>query len=187
MPKLKPYDLSNVTPLDLAYLAGFIDGEGCFFIGHHINTSYCTGNRYPNYHCILKISNNCKEVLEWILKTFGGRITKFNVNRMHDRNCFTYEIYMTGNLLTDITEMLIPYLRVKRPQAEVMLKMRKTFSRTGSCGPVKQAPHILELRAGFRQQMIQLNSRFKNHNYTNHFSLSSPLSSLSCLKEVQVN
>ena len=32
MPKLKEYDLSQVTDVQLAYLAGFIDGEGCFFI-----------------------------------------------------------------------------------------------------------------------------------------------------------
>jgi hypothetical protein len=169
MPKLKPYDLSKVTPLDLAYLAGFIDGEGCFFIGHHINVSKCTGNKYPNYHTSLKISNNCLEVLEWILKTFGGRITKFNKNRMHDRNFFTYEIYMTGNLLTDISEMLLPYLKVKRPNAIVMLEMRKTFSRTGSRGPIKQPQDIMDLRGKLRHQMTQLNTRFKNHIYTNHF------------------
>lgn len=187
MPKLKPYDLSKVTELDLAYLAGFIDGEGCFFIGHHINTSYCTGNRYPNYHTILKISNNCQEVLEWILSTFGGRITKFNKNRMIDRNHFTYEVYMTGNLLTDVTEMLIPYLKIKKKHAEVMFQMRQTFPRTGSRGCVQPMDDILKLRSDFRQQMIQLNSRFKKHTYTNHFDESSPLSSLSCAKEVQVN
>jgi hypothetical protein len=109
------------------------------------------------------------EVLEWILKTFGGRITKYNKNRMKDRNFFTYEIYFTGNLLTDISELLLPYLKVKRLQAEVMLEMRKTFSRTGSCGPVKQPEHILEVRGKLRHQMTQLNSRFKNHIYTNHF------------------
>jgi LAGLIDADG endonuclease len=187
MPKLKPYDLSKVTALDLAYLAGFIDGEGCFFIGHHMCKSACTGNIYPNYHTILKISNNCREVLEWILEKFGGRITKFNKTQMKDRNHFTYEIYMTGNLLTDVTELLIPYLRVKKLQAEVMLQMRRTFSRTGSCGPVKQDTAILERRAMLREQMVRLNSRFKNHTYTNHFPESSPLSSLSCQKEVQVN
>ena len=109
------------------------------------------------------------EVLEWILKTFGGRITKYNKNRMEGRNAYTFDIYMTGNLLTDVTEMLIPYLIVKKPQAKIMLKMRATFSRTGSCGPVKQPPHILEIRGKIRHEMTQLNSRFKKHTYTNHF------------------
>lgn len=168
MPKLKPYDLSKVTRLDLAYLAGFIDGEGCFFIGHHLCKSKTTGNKYPNYHTILKISNNCKNVLDWIQKTFGGRITKFNKNRLKDRNDFTYEVYMTGNLLTDITEMLLPFLKVKHEHAKVMLEMRKTFSRTGSRGPIKQLPDVLEKRRELRDQMTQLNSRFKNHSYVRH-------------------
>jgi hypothetical protein len=136
---------------------------------------------------MLKISNNCKEVLEWILNTFGGRITKFNKNRMKDRNHFTYDIYMTGNLLTDICELLIPFLKIKKRHAEVMFKMRKTFSRTGSSGPIKQDQEILVIRAALREEMVNLNSRFKSHNYTNHFPSSSPLSSLSCHKEVQVN
>jgi hypothetical protein len=119
---------------------------------------------------MLKVSNNCREVLEWILKTFGGRITKFNKNRMKDRNHFTYEVYMTGNLLTDITEMLIPFLKVKRPQAEVMLKMRQTFSRTGSRGPYQPSKEVLTLRGKLRLEMTSLNSRFKSHTYTNHFS-----------------
>ena len=181
---MKPYNLSNVTSLDLSYLAGFIDGEGCFFIGHHKCKSACTGNVYPNYHTILKISNNCKSVLNWILNTFGGRITKFNKNRLKDRNVFTYELYMTGNLLTDICELLIPYLKVKKEHAKVMLEMRKTFSRTGSCGPVKQCQKVLVKRAKLRENLVNLNSRFKNHLYTNHFPKSSSLSSLSCLKEV---
>jgi len=168
MPKLKPYDLSKVTSLDLAYLAGFIDGEGCFFIGHHLCKSKTTGNKYPNYHTILKISNNTLSVLEWIQKTFGGRITKFNKNRMKDRNSFTYDIYMTGNLLTDLTEMLVPYLKVKQEHAHVMLEMRTTFRRTGSRGAMKHLPDVLEKRRKLRDQMTALNSRFKNHTYVRH-------------------
>lgn len=169
MPKLKPYDLSKVTKLELAYLAGFVDGEGCFYIGHHINVSKTTGNRYPNYHTALKISNNYKSVLEWIVSTFGGRITIFNKNRMKDRNFFTYEVYMTGNLLTDITKLLLPFLKIKHEHAKVMLKMRATFPRSGSRGPIKALPPILKLRGELRTQMNLLNSRFKNHVYTNHF------------------
>lgn len=164
MPKLKPYDLSKVSQFELAYLAGFIDGEGCFYIGNHQGISYCTGNRYPNYHCILKISNNCIQVLEWIHKTFGGQITTHNKKtKSKDRNFITYDIYFTGNLLTDLTEMLIPYLIVKKPQAKVMLKMRATFPRSGSRGPKKALEPILKYREELHIQMHRLNSRFKNH------------------------
>jgi hypothetical protein len=101
---MKPYDLTNATETDKSYIAGFIDGEGCFFIGSMINVSKTTRNRYPNYNACLKISNNDHAILEWIIDTFGGRITKYNKNRMKDRNHFTYDVFMTGNLLTDFTK-----------------------------------------------------------------------------------
>lgn len=164
MPKLKPYNLSAVTPLDLAYLAGFIDGEGCFYIGNIQGISKCTGNKYPNYHCILKISNNCVHVLEWINQTFRGRITTHNKKtKSADRNFITYDVWFTGNLLTDLTKMLMPFLKIKKPQAEVMLQMRETFPRSGSRGPKKALQPILEIRENLHIQMHRLNSRFKNH------------------------
>lgn len=163
MPKLKEYDLSNVTPLDLAYLAGFIDGEGCFFIGNFPTVSKCTGNRYLNYHCILKVSNNCVSVLDWICNTFHSRTTKFNKkNKDHTRNFITYDCYFTGNLLTDLTKMLLPYLKIKQPQAEVMLKMRATFPRSGSSGRYR-CPERDAIRAELHKEMHRLNSRFKYH------------------------
>lgn len=163
MPKLKTFDFSNVSPLDLAYLAGFIDGEGCFFIGNFPTISQCTGNKYLNYHCILKISNNSIQVIQWISDTFGARTTLFNKKtKDKTRNFITYDCYFTGNMLTDLTEMLLPYLKLKRPQAEVMLKMRATFPRSGSSGryrcPIKDT-----LRAELHRNMHRLNSRFKNH------------------------
>lgn len=165
MPKTKPYDLSKVTTTDLAYLAGFVDGEGCFYIGYTYTKSATTNRKYPNYHTILKISNNCVEVLEWINNTFGGRITTHNKKKkMEDRNFITYEVYMTGNLLTDLTEMLIPYLIVKKPQAEIMLRMRQTFSRTGSRGPNKPLEEIVKFREECHLNMHRLNSRFKHHH-----------------------
>lgn len=163
MPKLKPYDLSKVTPIDLAYLAGFIDGEGCFFIGNFLTISKCTGNKYFNYHCILKISNNSIEVLKWINETFGGRTTLLNKKtKDKSRNFITYDCYFTGNCLTDLTQMLLPYLKLKRPQAEVMLKMRATFPRSGSSGRWR-SEEIDSYRADLHREMHRLNSRFKNH------------------------
>lgn len=163
MPKLKPYDLSKVTDTDLAYLAGFIDGEGCFFIGCFMTVSKTTGNKYPNYHCILKISNNNIETLTWINQTFGGRITVFNKKKKdHTRNFITYDCYFTGNCLTDLTQLLLPFLKQKRPQAEIMLKMRATFPRSGSSGRYRDAARDA-LRLELHREMHRLNSRFKNH------------------------
>lgn len=164
MPKLKHYDLSQLKEEQLAYLAGFIDGEGCFFIGRFNTVSKPTGLKYLNYHTILKISNNNREVLDWISKTFYARTTLFNKKtKDKTRNFITYDCYFTGNLLTDLTELLMPFLIIKKPQAEVMLKMRATFPRSGSIGQTHITQEILALRAELHREMHRLNSRFKNN------------------------
>jgi len=164
MPKLKEYDLSKVTPIDLAYLAGFVDGEGCFFIGKFNTVSKPTGNVYKNYHCILKISNNCQSVLQWINDTFGGRTTLHNKKtKSADRNFITYDCYFTGNCLTELANLLLPYLKIKQKQAEVMIQMRETFPTSGSRGPTRPSPETEELRTHLHKEMHRLNSRFKNH------------------------
>jgi hypothetical protein len=62
----------------------------------------------------LKISNNCMFTLNWINQTFGGRTTLLNKKtRDKTRNFITYDCYFTGNCLTDLTEMLLPYLILK--------------------------------------------------------------------------
>ena len=163
MPRLKPYDLSNVTQTDLAYLAGLIDGEGCFYIGY-VQTRSKSIKR--NYHCILKISNNCKEVLEWVHITFGGRTTVFNKKRKdHTRNFITYDWYASGYLIRDLTVLILPYLKIKKAQAEIMIQMRNTFPESGSRGPVQPPADILAIRSKLCVLMHRLNSRFKNHPF----------------------
>jgi hypothetical protein len=157
MPKLKHYDLSQLKEEQLAYLAGFIDGEGCFFIGRFNTVSLPTRMRYMNYHTILKISNNNLDVLNWISKTFYARTTVHNKKtKDKTRNFITYDCYFTGNLL-------LPFLIIKKPQAEIMLKMRATFPRSGSIGQTKVSQEVLDLRAELHREMHRLNSRFKNH------------------------
>ena len=161
MPRLKPYDLSEVTETDLAYLAGLIDGEGCFYIGY-----IKTRSKYVkrNYHSLLKISNNCKEVLEWVHATFGGRTTIFNKKRKdHTRNFITHDWYASGYLVRDLSILILPFLKIKKAQAEVMIQMRNTFPQSGSRGPVQPSQEILDLRSDLCTQMHRLNSRFKNH------------------------
>ncbi len=164
MPKLKHYDLSQVTQEQLAYLAGFIDGEGCFFIGRFETVSKPTGRRTLNYHTILKVSNNDIRIHEWIGKHFFARTTLHNKKRKdHTRNFITYDCWFTGNLLSDLTELLLPFLIIKKPQAEVMLKMRATFPKSGSIGQSQVSQEFLDLRAVLHREMHRLNSRFKNH------------------------
>ena len=54
----------------LAYLAGIIDGEGCFFIGKS-KTSRPYGCGF-HFYAVLRITNTDEGLILWLEKTFGG-------------------------------------------------------------------------------------------------------------------
>lgn len=55
----------------LAYLAGFIDGEGSFIVSKHNNKDIL-------YNFVLKVGNTDLKVLNWIQQNFGGKLNKRN-------------------------------------------------------------------------------------------------------------
>lgn len=68
--------MSNVDRIDPAFgnwLAGFADGEGCFFIGRVTHRNRKGGPDYVNYRCAFTISlrNDDRPILEEIRATLG--------------------------------------------------------------------------------------------------------------------
>ncbi len=53
---------------DLAYAAGYIDGNGCFYI------EKCFVENRFKYRCFMAINSNEIENLQWFQKIFGGTL-----------------------------------------------------------------------------------------------------------------
>ncbi len=146
----------------IEYLAGFVDGEGCFFIGNFATVARPGAKSYQNYHTLLKISNNNYEVLELIQKTFGGSIDKRMKKQKLRLNEFpTYSLEFTGNTLTELCYKLLPYLFVKRIHCEIMIKMRETFPKKR--GKVFVSEETKELRQDLHIALRKINTRFHGH------------------------
>lgn len=101
---------------DKAYIAGFFDGEGSAFMGHP--KAHKNGKRYNRLEA--KISQNSREVLDWIAGLFGfGRIYARGISEHHPQInhniCFTYkqaQIFLTA---------IEPFLIVKRENVTNLL------------------------------------------------------------------
>lgn len=103
---------------DLIWLAGFIDGEGAIYIDKvKRNTIYF----YPEYHPVLQVSNTYLPVMKALeLKGFGHLHTLFFND---DRRKTAYWIRMCKlQELRDFLPKLIPFLRVKKKQAVLLLE-----------------------------------------------------------------
>jgi hypothetical protein len=96
--------MKEPTERDLAYIAGYMDGEGCIRAGSKGNLE-------------IKISSTYPDVLYYIQDFFGGTVKreKRSVNHKEHRTAFYFGIY--GDAGRRMLLALLPYLQEKQLQA----------------------------------------------------------------------
>ena len=95
----------------LAYIAGFFDGEGCVHIGgRRQNTSY---------NLEVSISNTDKDILLWIQSIYGGYIKDVKKVKEHHTQCYNWRI--VSNQAAKFLESILPFLNIKKFQAGVAI------------------------------------------------------------------
>lgn len=100
--------LPKLEERDLAYIAGFMDGEGC--ITHATRTQYAIQHR-------IQIANSDESVIHWINYTLGiGRVRKHQPKGDHYLMSHSYSISKQGDVWAFL-EVIIPYLKVKQFKA----------------------------------------------------------------------
>lgn len=145
----------------IAYLAGIIDGEGCFFIGK-LPKKEGDGYVTEHYRGVLKIDNTDARLLDWIDNVFSG--TASARCRSTSKELFTRPIYTwtaSGDRLLDLCEQILPYLVIKKEQCEIMIRFRKTY--TAKLGSNKLPPEALSARQACLEEIRKLNSRWHQH------------------------
>lgn len=152
----------------IAYLAGLIDGEGCFYIGNVKQGRYGSGMQW---HSMLKITS-CDEVLIiWLENIFGG--AKDSRYRWTSKKKFTRPVYnwqATGAMLDYLLPQVLPFLIIKKQHCEIMMKYRLTSKNIGS---KRLSDEINQQRIELMKQMRHINSRFHEHPLKNPSALSS--------------
>ncbi len=143
---------------EIAYLAGIIDGEGCFYIGKVKQGKY--GNGFQ-WHSMLKVTNCDESLIIWLEQTFGG--SKDSRYRWTSKKAFTRPVYnwqATGEMLDYLLPKIIRYLIIKSDHAATMMLYRTTSRNIGS---KRLPPEVGEIRDELLKKMRNLNSRWHNH------------------------
>jgi hypothetical protein len=157
----KDYVPTTHNPIHLAYLAGVVDGEGCFYLGKIPKKA---GDGYVNEHYrgLLKIDNTDVRLLDWIDDVFSGTSSarcRSTSSKKFEREIFTWTA--TGDRLLDLCEQILPYLVIKKEQCEIMIRFRKTY--VGRLGSTKVSEEILLARQECLEEIRKLNSRWHLH------------------------
>ena len=94
--------------MDIQYIAGFFDGEGCICLS---DSKY---EGYHSYHLKTTIAQNNKEILVEIQKIFGGKV-------YHSRAKAYFLAIQKKTEVKIFLESILPFLILKKKQAEIAL------------------------------------------------------------------
>jgi len=152
-----PY--SNIKESHLAYIAGFLDGEGTISIVKVKRKDRERSYSSPYYRPILVINNTNREILEWIKSVFGaGQVNLVARKEMGRKPVYRW---IVGNAVAiQIAEILYPHLRVKKLQADVVMQYKSTVPSKYNVYGNKGLPiEIIKERDSFVETLRCLNKR----------------------------
>jgi hypothetical protein len=134
-----------LTDLEKAYIAGFLDGDGCVMFQLVRRKDYVYGYQI-RASVVFYQKKNHRDHLEWIK-------SKFQTGYIRDRSDGMSEYTIVGIAqVKEVLGLLKPYLRLKRPHAELAFKIIEAL-------PKRFTPNAL-LRLG------KLVDQYKDLNYS---------------------
>lgn len=137
--------------IDLKYLAGFIDGEGCITIDKLVRK-----NKTDNKKCFklsMSVTNTYIKIIEEIHKQFGGYLIKLQA----PKGCKTYKkIIWEQSHAVKMVQKLLPYLKIKRKQAKLLIAYWN-YRQKPHCNKRTESYYRNELK--FINRMRKLNHR----------------------------
>ena len=132
------HKVNQMTEIQVAYFAGLLDGEGCVRIGSFKNAS-----RQVRYRAHIVIAMTDSRPINWLAETVGGKVyVDKKLRHGNSKICFCWNINASEGAA--ILTRALPYLLVKREQAENVLTFFATLQRRNGAKPL--AKNLLELR-----------------------------------------
>jgi len=143
-----------ITELERAYLAGFIDGEGCISIIEQRRTN----SPMPSLHVVVAVSSCEKTILDyWAEKTGLGSVNLSTKARGNSRNGYLWQV--SARKAMGLLVMVYPYLILKKPQADVAFDFQETIYKNWDGKRLN--PEILAERFRFKDELTRLKGTTK--------------------------
>jgi len=136
---------------DLAYIAGFLDGDGSLMLQLKKRADAKKKVRFMCTICLYQDSRHAK-ALFWMRKIF-------KIGYVSQRNDGMSELRINGfKQVRDISSLLLPFIKFKRIQALALYKAARILSETS----------INKLSESKLRQLVDLILVIQNNNYVTH-------------------
>jgi len=110
-----------MSKMTASYLAGFIDGEGYLGIVKNNVTRLTDECRY---YPTIKVANTNPTIIYFLKNSFGGYLN-IKKRKLPWKDVYTWET--KGRQMEKFLKKIYPYLRMKRKQAEVLMKFLQLY------------------------------------------------------------
>jgi len=138
--------------IELAWCAGFVDGEGCI----HISKHQMKGRRNPTYRLTLSVSQNHRGSLERVARALNVPARIYPVKRSLQMNRDSFVLSVNDQDAHRALGDLLPYLGRKAPEAEVAIDGYQVGQLSVHPGPKGHKPAIWKIRESYRLKLQRM-------------------------------
>lgn len=151
-------ELDAVPEMEWVRLAAFIDGEGCITIQRHLLKTSKTV-RDPSHRAVslfaeLIIANTDPRLPDWLMRVFGGNIQHSRKNNGKWKSQYHWRVSCAYGC--EIIRRAMPFLLLKKEQAQVALALQRTMKRVGVKG---HSVEVMAEKERLKVRMHELNAR----------------------------
>lgn len=141
------------------YLAGILDGEGTIFIRHRgARTEFPVGDRrrWRLWTLGVRVNNTDARLIDWLHEHFDGNKYFAEKSRSAPHHKPLHFWTITGRNTGPVLEAALPYMIIKKRQAEIAIEFAKTMRMTGRAG---HPADVTALREAMHSEIKALNKR----------------------------
>ena len=121
---------------DLAYIAGLIDGEGCISIVKKKDLIHGSSN----YDLRVSVNMTSEYLIQYLHFAFGGFWRERK--KIEERHKQQWMWAVSGPKASEFLLTILPYLIIKKPQAELALRFQSTRRKGGYGQGIKKPEPI---------------------------------------------
>jgi|CXWL01.1.fsa_nt_gi hypothetical protein len=155
---MKLYDISP------EYLAGLADSDGSFSIYYDKNSRRKNGHHKGAFQLGWKYSKKAEQILNSIKVKYKGNICRTKNKQSFNKTCDVIKYMSTNKMLYKLIIDILPFLLLKKKQAQLILKLSKTYKLT----PGSLTKRTFNYREKLYQQIRNLNTKNAKHIKKNH-------------------
>lgn len=138
---------------DLAWCAGFFDGEG--FVTIQLRNSKVNGKRYSGYYLRIGINHVAIEPLKEIQRVLGGTIRQQTAHTVVGNRKQRHSWQMGCQAAKSALIQMMPYFKNKQKVAELGIELQNTMGKHGQ----RTTPELQLYRGMLKDKISILNAK----------------------------